>query len=150
MLRGKGIIYFGRQHPIKDIPTLQAACGKLGLTFDIVSDIPMNDIGAKIEALSSHAIFVLPSKREAFPGALLEAMALGRVCIASRTQGAEELIEHGKNGFLFNVGDSEELAKLIDYCMKNNVDNMRIKARNSVREMTWSRIVDRLEAACVA
>ena len=142
-------LFFGRNHPIKGIETLEKACAVLGQEFDLVDNIPMNDLDSKIRVLNEHAIFVLPSLREAFPGALVEALALGRVCIASRTQGAKALIEHGKNGFLFNIGDFKELARLIDYCQRNmdsdEIVNMRKAARVSVKDMTWPKIVDKLE-----
>ena len=142
------IIFFGRNHPIKDIPTLERACARIGATFDLVDNIPMNNIEEKIKALNSHRIFVLPSKREAFPGALVEAMALGKLCISSRTQGAEMLIHDG-NGFLFDVGDDKKLSQLIlDCCGMDEEREMFLKdaAHNTVKELTWSKIVDKLEA----
>jgi glycosyltransferase involved in cell wall biosynthesis len=39
----------------------------------------------------------------------LEAMSSGKPVIACRGQGIEELIEHGKNGWLIRVGGPEEL-----------------------------------------
>jgi len=45
------------------------------------------------------------------PLSLLEAMALGKVVIASRVGGIPEVIKDGKNGFLFKAGHAEELIK---------------------------------------
>ena len=43
----------------------------------------------------------------------LEAMALGRLVVASDVGGHRELVEHGKTGMLFRAGDVEALAQAI-------------------------------------
>lgn len=51
-------------------------------------------------------VFVLPSSREGLPNALLEGMATGLPCIASRIHGVTDVvIDHGVNGFLVPPGD---------------------------------------------
>lgn len=51
-------------------------------------------------------IFVLPSLREGLPNALIEAMASGIACVASRLDGAtDDLIEDSANGLLVPPGD---------------------------------------------
>ncbi len=55
-------------------------------------------------------IFVLPSISESMPLSLLEAMACGRACVASRVGGIPEIITHGENGFLTLPCDSVGLA----------------------------------------
>jgi glycosyltransferase involved in cell wall biosynthesis len=57
--------------------------------------------------------FVLPSEREGMPNSLLEAMACGLPACASRLEGVIDLIEDGKNGLLFDVGDAEMLAECL-------------------------------------
>lgn len=59
-------------------------------------------------------LFILPSRREGLPNALLEAMSLGICCIAADCDtGPREIIENYKNGILFPVGDSNALAYAI-------------------------------------
>lgn len=64
--------------------------------------------------VKSADIFVLPSRREGFPNALLEAMALGKAVIAADCfTGPREITDGGRCGILFPVDDHEQLAKEI-------------------------------------
>jgi len=58
-------------------------------------------------------ILVLPSYREGFPRAPMEASALGVPCIVTDIRGCREAVEPGENGLLFPVGDSVALADSI-------------------------------------
>jgi alpha-maltose-1-phosphate synthase len=58
-----------------------------------------------IGLLQQATVLLLPSLSETFGLVLLEAWAAGTPVIASRTSGASALIEHGKNGCLFELDD---------------------------------------------
>jgi glycosyltransferase involved in cell wall biosynthesis len=59
-------------------------------------------------------LFVLPSKREGLPVALLEAMSCGLPCIASRLPGSTDtIIESGVNGVLVPSGDTSALGEAL-------------------------------------
>ena len=58
-------------------------------------------------------LFVLPSFEEGLPVALLEAMALGKACIASRVNAIPEAVKHLETGVLIDAGDSLKLASAI-------------------------------------
>jgi glycosyltransferase involved in cell wall biosynthesis len=59
-------------------------------------------------------VFVLPSRREGLPVALLEAMACGLPCIATRLAGSTDaIVTDGENGVLVPVGDVEALASAL-------------------------------------
>jgi glycosyltransferase involved in cell wall biosynthesis len=64
--------------------------------------------------LSSADLFVLPSRTEACPNAVLEAMASGLPIIASRVGGVPELIESGVDGLLVPADAPGELASAIN------------------------------------
>jgi len=58
-------------------------------------------------------IFVHPSFSEGLPGAVLEAMALGKACVASRVNAIPEVIRDHETGLLVPPGDSTALAGAI-------------------------------------
>lgn len=55
-------------------------------------------------------VLVLPSYREGFPRAPMEASAMGVPAVATDIRGCREAVEHGVNGLLFPVGDAAALA----------------------------------------
>lgn len=56
-------------------------------------------------------VFALPSRREGLPVALLEAMACGLPCVASRLPGSTDtIVEEGTTGLLVAPGDAGALA----------------------------------------
>ena len=61
--------------------------------------------------LKSSDIFVMPSRYEGTPIALLEAAALARPILASDTGGIPELVQHGEHAFLVPPGDRTALAQ---------------------------------------
>jgi glycosyltransferase involved in cell wall biosynthesis len=54
-------------------------------------------------------LMLFPSRAEALPRAVLEAMAAGTPVIASSVDGVPELIEHGRTGLLFDVGAEQAM-----------------------------------------
>lgn len=62
------------------------------------------------EVLSRAAFFVMPSRYEGFPNALLEAMGAGLPVISSACGGSEEMISEGSNGLVVALEDAEQLA----------------------------------------
>ncbi|MDP9496003.1 MAG: glycosyltransferase family 4 protein [Actinomycetota bacterium] len=58
-------------------------------------------------------IFVLPSHREGFPRAAMEAAASGLPVIATDIRGCRQVVEHGVNGLLFPVRDVDALTSAI-------------------------------------
>lgn len=65
-------------------------------------------------------IFLLPSRSEGFSLALLEAGAAGLPVIASNIAGNDEIIEDGKNGFLFEIENPQGLRDAIVKLSANN------------------------------
>lgn len=91
------------------IETQIAALG-IGDSVDMMGgrdDIP--------EQLSQMDIFVLSSKREGFPVAILEAMAAGRSVVATSVGGVREVITHGENGLIVPPENTDALTEALLY-----------------------------------
>jgi L-malate glycosyltransferase len=86
--------------------------------------------------LSTFDIFVLSSKREGFPIALLEAMACERPVIATRVGGIPEVIEDGVNGILVPAENPEALARAILGLLRDGplMDDIAQRARKTVED----------------
>ena len=63
------------------------------------------------EAMRRCSVFALPSRNEGLGCVYLEAMSCAKPVIACRGQGIEEVIEHGKNGWLIPADGLEELVQ---------------------------------------
>jgi glycosyltransferase involved in cell wall biosynthesis len=63
------------------------------------------------ELLNAFDVYLLPSLSEGISNSLLEAMATGLPVVATATGGNPEVVENGKSGLLFPVGDSIKLAE---------------------------------------
>jgi len=56
-------------------------------------------------------VLALPSYREGFPRAPMEASAMGVPAVVTDIRGCREAVDHGENGLLFPVGDADQLAR---------------------------------------
>jgi len=65
------------------------------------------------ELLSASDIFILTSRREGLPKAILEAMAAGLPIIATDVRGNRDLVKHGENGLIIPLDDVERTAEAI-------------------------------------
>jgi glycosyltransferase involved in cell wall biosynthesis len=68
------------------------------------------------------------------PGALLHCMACGKVVLAPRLPGMEEVIRHGDNGFLFAADDGNSFKDLIRTLVARRAEWPRVAA-NAEREI---------------
>ena len=84
------------------------------------------------DKISTASVFVMSSDYEGMPNALIEAMALGLVCISTDCPigGPRDLITNGKNGFLVEVGNELEITNMIDFALSNldKMDQIRKQA----------------------
>jgi glycosyltransferase involved in cell wall biosynthesis len=69
-----------------------------------------NDVPA---ILASSVASVVCSESEAFPYAAIESLAVGTPVVSTDCGGPAEIIRSGRNGFLFTVGDTQSLERLL-------------------------------------
>ena len=96
----------------------------------------------KIDALSSACLFINPSEYEAFGIAVLEAMAQKTPVISANNEGARYLLENGKYGFLYEIGDKEELTKCILSLLEDGkkAKEFADKGRKRSEKFRWENI----------
>lgn len=71
-------------------------------------------------------LFILYSKNEGCPNAVLEAMSFGVPVISTLVGGISAIIEEGKSGFIVQRGDKDRVKKIIADLAKNKELRMRI------------------------
>lgn len=89
---------------------LQQRIKSLGLSNNIVFTGSVDDVSTYLQQAD---VYVSTSHYEGMPVATLEAMALQVPVIATDIPGNRSVIEHGKTGLLYKVGDIEALARTI-------------------------------------
>lgn len=113
--------------------SLQGQARKLG----ILDRIKFLGQVKEIDVCFAYAgIFIIPSRSEGFPNALLEAMAAGCCCVAfDFVAGPKEIIKHKKNGLIVPNGDVAKMTNAIDLLI-NDSELRDTLSRNalSVRE----------------
>jgi len=168
------ILFLGRVAPIKDLETLISAIPLIKdkkikleivgpgeenylkklrilikqkkLTKRVIFSKPIYHLKQKIIKIDESKIFVLPSKSEGMPQSLIEAMARERIAIASNNQASMDLITDNKEGYLFEIGNSKQLARRIDIALSKYSGNMGKNAKKSVEKFSWNKVIRELEA----
>ncbi|MGO8880629.1 MAG: glycosyltransferase family 4 protein [Desulfomonilaceae bacterium] len=70
--------------------------------------------------LAAADVFLLPSREEGMPIAILEAMRASRPIITTTVGGIPEMIEDGRSGILIQPGDPEQIAEALISLLKND------------------------------
>lgn len=108
-----------------DIACFKEQAKQLGLQ-ESVSFLGWISGQAKLEHLAQADVFCLPSYNEGFPMGILEAMSASKAIVASKAGGIPDALIHQQSGFLFNAGDTKELAHLLISVIKNRKSNNQI------------------------
>lgn len=119
-------------------------CRELGIVDDVRF---LGKLEAVEEVLSVADLFLMPSEKESFGLAALEAMACEVPVISSNTGGIPELNIQGVTGFLSNIGDVEEMSKNALYILdKAHLPKFKENALKRAKEFDISRILPLYEA----
>lgn len=132
-----------QRHPLEE------RAQRLGISERVVFTGHRRDVPAVLETID---VFVCPSIQEGFPFSVLEAMRAGKPVVASRTGGVPELLRHGVDGLLVNVGDIPGLAAAISQLLQDRELRSRLGETGRtrvVRKFTTSAMIDCTEAVFI-
>lgn len=105
------------------------------------------------EQLLNSSIFVMTSHTESFGLVLIEAMSHGIPCLSyTSAQGANEIIDGEKNGYLISDRNEQEMIEKIDLLIENEKLRKKLgkEARNKSKEYSgevvlekWSKLINK-------
>lgn len=129
-------------------PRLKAMVRDLGLN-DCVAFPGMVPLEQMYEVLRAHHIMVMPSLREGFGVAVLDAAAAARPTVASNVGGVPEVVKDGVTGVLVPPGDADRLAEAVIGLARDTDRRTRmgLEAYRFVKEKySWQESLDRMTA----
>jgi N-acetyl-alpha-D-glucosaminyl L-malate synthase BshA len=115
----------------------------LSRELDIGDDVRfLGKLDAVEEVLSVADLFVMPSEKESFGLAALEAMACEVPVISSNTGGLPELMLDGKTGFMSDVGNVEEMSENALFILSDeNLPKFKAQALQRAQEFDVENIL---------
>ena len=117
----------------------EALCREVGIFNDTRF---LGKLEAVEEVLSVADLFIMPSEKESFGLAALEAMACEVPVISSNTGGIPELNIQGVTGFLSPVGDIEDMTRNALFVLdKSNLPTFKENALKRAKEFDITRIL---------
>jgi len=117
----------------------EAMCRELDISHDVRF---LGKLEAVEEVLSVADLFLMPSEKESFGLAALEAMACEVPVISSNTGGLPELNVQGVTGFLSPVGDVEDMSRKALFVLdKNNLPKFKENALKRAKEFDITQIL---------
>ena len=137
-------VFVGEDHGVK--ASLLNLAEKLGVKKNVLFTGHIRDERMFLSAYSACDVFVLPSEYEAFGIVLLEAMASGKMCIATRVGGIPEVL--GDCGVLVDYNNANQLGNAVVDILGDEERRKILgkKGRERVKkQFTWGKIADRLE-----
>lgn len=93
-----------------ELPTLKALASRLGISQSVSFVGEREDSCDFIRAAD---LYVSPSLSEGLPFNIIEALGAGKTVLASRIKGHTDIIDDGYDGYLFDLGDAEELSEKV-------------------------------------
>jgi len=160
--RGMRLVSVGRLHPAKGTEDLLLALARLREAGERFKCLVLGEgalrpfleqrirrlaLGDCVQLLGHAAnpyayvrsadVFVSASRWETFGIAILEAMALGRPVVATRTDGAVDLIEDGATGLVVPVGDTDAMTQALQSLSRDPALRARLGAAASDRARAY-------------
>ncbi|MCZ8186910.1 MAG: glycosyltransferase [Beijerinckiaceae bacterium] len=149
------ILFVGRMHPDKDLPTLLRAFAKMAntaATLELVGDGPVRPdlerlagalgVAERIsfagylkdpaEAYRRSRVLALTSRLESFGNVVAEALAHGLPVVSTAAAGPAEILGQGEFGALVPIGDSDAMARALDAALRDPGEPAARQARASL------------------
>jgi N-acetyl-alpha-D-glucosaminyl L-malate synthase BshA len=125
----------------------RAVAENMAREFHITDDVRfLGKLEAVEEVLSVADLFLMPSEKESFGLAALEAMACEVPVISTNIGGLPELNIQGKTGFMSNLGDVEDMTKKSLFILdKDNLPNFKANALKRAQEFDIAKILPMYE-----
>jgi len=119
--------------------SLEALARRLGLV-DMVRFAGAVEPAQMPEKIGASDVFVLPSRSEGRPNVVLEAMAAMRPVVAFAIPGVTDLVDAGREGWLAEPGNVDELADALEEAIANGEERMQRgrAARERVVRSDWT------------
>ncbi len=98
-----------------------------------------------IEIMKASDYFVFPSKREGLSVALMEAMASGLPCVASKIRGNSDLIDNGKGGYLINCDEfADKLPKVLEKT-RTNIEDFKAFNKRKIKRFELYKVIEEVK-----
>jgi len=101
---------------------VKAGLEKHGIPFSHFHLPRYADIGELFQTLD---LYMITSRQEGGPKAVLESMASGIPLVTTRVGQAMDMVRHGENGWMTDVEDVEGLAHWAQFCLEHPTDRTR-------------------------
>jgi N-acetyl-alpha-D-glucosaminyl L-malate synthase BshA len=125
-------------------PGIEKLCRDLNICQDVRF---LGKLDAVEEVLSIADLFLMPSEKESFGLAALEAMACEVPVISSNAGGIPELNVQGVTGFLSDIGDVDDMVKNALYVLQDeNLPRFKAAALAHAQQFETDKIVPLYEA----
>lgn len=161
------LLYVGRLSPEKEIGRIRVLLERIpGSRLAIVGDGPArSDLEAHFaghdvvftgymqgkmlaSAFASADLFVFPSRTETLGLVLLEAMAAGCPVVAPASGGITDVVNSGRNGFLFEPNSDDDFVRAAQQLLVSGAERetFRNNARQEAERWGWAAATQQLES----
>ncbi|MBR5399935.1 MAG: glycosyltransferase family 4 protein [Bacteroidales bacterium] len=156
---GRGFCFIGRLNELKGVRDLFLAMASLpeDISLNVIGGPDTKEYMAELEGIASSlppgrikmhgwqngegirsiterdCCLVLPSNQEILPVVIAEAMAMGKIVIATDVGGVSEMVENGVNGFMYRAGNINGLIQCFQKVMALSDSELKTMQNNAVR-----------------
>ena len=113
---------------------------RLGIPHRHVSAKSRADLAAAYRALD---VYLVTSRQEGGPKAVLESLASGVPLVTTRVGQAQELVEHGRHGWVADVDDADAIAALAAGARDGVDDHLTRAGRTLAESLAYERLDER-------